>query len=108
MSHPIDLLEAHLVGETDWIAIGALCRLCHLSLEMVVELAELCIVSPRGYRPDEWQVPATSVPRLRTVGRLVNDLGVNVSGAALVVELLESRQDLERRLRELERHLGSG
>ena len=108
MSHPVDLLEAHLVGEADWIAIGALCRMCHLSLEMVVELAELGVVSPRGYRPDEWQVPVTSVPRLRRVGRLVNDLGVNASGAALAVELLESRQDLERRLRELERRLGIG
>jgi chaperone modulatory protein CbpM len=108
MSHSVDLFEAHLVGEADWIAIGALCRLCHLSLEMVVELAELGVLSPRGYRPDEWQVPATSVPRLRTVGRLVNDLGVNASGAALVVELLESRLDLERRLRELERQLGIG
>jgi chaperone modulatory protein CbpM len=108
MSHPVDLLEAHLVGEADWIAIGALCRMCHLSLEMVVELAELGVVSPRGYRPDEWQLPATSVPRLRRVGRLVNDLGVNVSGAALAVELLESRHDLERRLRELERRLGIG
>jgi chaperone modulatory protein CbpM len=106
MSHPIDLLEAHLIGEGDWIAIGSLCRLCDLSLEMVVELAELGVVSPRGYRPDEWLVPATSVPRLRTVGRLVNDLGVNASGAALVVELLESRHDLESRLRELERRLG--
>jgi hypothetical protein len=34
---------------------------------------------------------------------LIRDLGVNVSGAALAVELLEARRDLEARLRVLER-----
>jgi hypothetical protein len=33
----------------------------------------------------------------------MRDLGVNASGAALAVELLEARRELERRLRHLER-----
>jgi chaperone modulatory protein CbpM len=69
----------------------------------VVELADLGVVSPRGYVPEEWQFPATAVPRLRTVSRLMRDLGVNASGAALAVELLDEQHDLERRLRRLER-----
>jgi hypothetical protein len=35
----------------------------------------------------------------------MHDLGVNVSGAALAADLLERQRRLERRLRELERHL---
>jgi len=33
----------------------------------------------------------------------MRDLGINVSGAALAVELLEARHDLERQIRRLER-----
>jgi hypothetical protein len=33
----------------------------------------------------------------------MRDLGVNVTGAALAVELLEARGELERRVRRLER-----
>jgi hypothetical protein len=48
-------------------------------------------------------VPAGSLQRLRVAGRLMRDLGVNVTGAALAVELLEARGELERRIRRLER-----
>lgn len=100
-----DRLEVQLLGESDWIAIDTLCRLCDLTLEAMTELAELGLASPRGYAPREWQFPATAVPRLRAAGRLMRDLGLNASGAALAVELLETQRALERRLRELERHL---
>jgi hypothetical protein len=48
-------------------------------------------------------VSAHELSRLRTAARLIRDLGVNVSGAALAVELLEARRELETRLRALER-----
>ena len=68
----------------------------------MIELAELGLVSPRG-GPGQWQLPAAALPRLAMAGRLMRDLGVNVSGAALAVELLEVQRDLERRIRHLER-----
>lgn len=107
MIERLELLEAHLLGEGDWIRVETLCHLCDLTLEAVVELADLGVVAPRGGAPREWQLPATTLPRLRTMSRLMHDLGVNVSGAALAVELIESRRHLEHRLRELERHLRS-
>jgi chaperone modulatory protein CbpM len=104
MTDPFDLLEAHLLGEQDWIAVDTLCRVCDLTLESVAELADLGVLSPRGYAPSEWQLPATVLPRLRTMARLMHDLGINASGAALAVELIETQRRLELRLRELERH----
>jgi len=103
MTDATDLLEAHPLGEGDWIAVTELCRLCRIDVTVVAELAELGVVAPRGYTPEEWQFPATALPLLRTAGRLMHDLGVNVSGAALAVELLERQRELERRVRRLER-----
>ncbi len=107
MVERIELAEAHLLGEDDWIEVEVLLGLCDLTLDALVELADLGVISPRGMAPDEWQLPAAALPRLRTMSRLMHDLGVNVSGAALAVELIETRRQLERRVRELERHLRS-
>ena len=102
MTHSIERLEVHVLGESDWIGIDTLCRLCRLDLAAVQELAELGWLAPRGYDPAQWQLPAASLPRLRVLGRLMHDLGVNLSGAVLAVELLERQRSLEQRLRELE------
>jgi len=97
------VLEAHVLGDGDWIAATEICQLCRIDLDAMMELAALGLVEPREARPGEWQVPATALPRLRVVGRLMHDLGVNVSGAALAVELLEAQRELESRIRHLER-----
>jgi chaperone modulatory protein CbpM len=99
------VLEAHVLGEGDWIAAHEICQLCRLDLAAVLELAQLGIVSSREPTPGEWQVAATALPRLRVAGRLMQDLGVNVSGAALALELLEAQRELEKRLQRIERLL---
>ncbi len=100
------VLEAHVLGEGDWIAASEICELCRLDLEALLELAALGVMSSRERSPGEWQVAATALPRLRLVGRLMRDLGVNVSGAALAVELLETQRELEKRLSHLQRLIG--
>jgi chaperone modulatory protein CbpM len=103
MPDPTTVPETRLLGESDWLAVTEVCRLCLIEMAAVVELVELGVVVSRGASPDQWLVPAASLPRLRIAGRLMRDLGVNVTGAALAVELLEARGELERQIRRLER-----
>ena len=103
MVTPNNVPDVRLLGDADWIAVTDVCRLCLIDITEVVELVELGIVASRGPTPDEWLVPASSLPRLRIAGRLIRDLGVNATGAALSVELIEARGDLERQVRRLER-----
>ena len=97
------VIEAHVLGEGDWIGASEICQLCRLDLAAVMELAALGVVAPRETVPGQWQVPASALPRLRVVGRLMHDLGVNVNGAALAVELLEAQRELRNRIHYLER-----
>jgi chaperone modulatory protein CbpM len=100
------LLEAHVVTEGDWIGATEICQLCRIDFDAVQELADLGVLEPR-HSGGAWQVPAAALPRLRIVGALMRDLGLNASGAALALELLETQRALERRIRELE-HLSAG
>lgn len=108
MSEMTHLLSGELIGESDWVTVTEICRLCRIDSEALPELAELGLVSPRGATPGEWEFPAGVLPRLRIVGRLMRDLGVNVSGAVLAVELLEVQRQLERQIRQLERLAAKG
>ena len=107
MSRDVEVQEVRLVGEAEWIAAVEICRVYRLELTAVVELAELGLISPRGGSPQQWQLPVAALPRLAMAGRLMRDLGVNVSGAALAVELLEAQRELERQIWRLERLAGS-
>jgi chaperone modulatory protein CbpM len=95
--------EAQVSAEGEWLSVTQVCRASQIDFAVVIELAELGLVSPRGSEPEHWQVSAHELARLRTAARLMRDLGVNVTGAALAVELLEARRELEGRLRALER-----
>jgi chaperone modulatory protein CbpM len=100
------LIEAHLVTEGDWLGATEICQLCCIDFDAVQELAALGVLQPRQ-TAGAWQVPAAALPRLRIVGSLMRDLGLNASGAALALDLLETQRALERRIRDLE-HLAGG
>ena len=96
-------IETQVLAEGEWLSVTQVCRASQIDAAVVIELVELGLVCPRGNAPQDWQVSARELSRLRTAARLIRDLGVNVSGAALAVELLEARRELETRLRALER-----
>jgi chaperone modulatory protein CbpM len=103
MTTGIRTIETQVLAEGEWLSVTQVCRASQIDVAVVIELAELGLVFPRGTQPQDWQVSARELVRLRTAARLIRDLGVNVIGAALAVELLEARRELETRLRALER-----
>jgi len=96
-------MTGQVLGAEDWMAFTEICRVCRIEAGAVHELAQLGVIAPRGSAPAEWEFPATALPTLRIAARLMRDLGVNASGAALAVELLEVQHALERQIRRLER-----
>ena len=71
-----------------------ICDELHLSEEVCVELVSCGIVSPPGSRPDEWTFDLTMVSLLRRAIRLHQELDLDWSAVAMVVNLLEEREQL--------------
>lgn len=95
------IVAARALDETVVLHVDELCaRLC-VERRWIVELVELGALEPRaGHEPAAWDFLAAEVPRLRAITRLVEDLGVNLAGAALIVELVEERRRLLQQLRQ--------
>jgi len=95
-------LRGQLVEEETLVTIDELCGACTLRSEEVVTLVREGVIDPvdgplRPESAETWRFHVTSVRRVRTVVRLQRDLGVNLAGAALALELLDRIAELERR-----------
>lgn len=97
------LLSGEVLEEDVELTLAELCCACQVSAERVFELVQEGIVEPQGRNPAQWRFRGVSVCRVRSALRLERDLGVNVAGAALALDLLEEIEALRRRLRRLER-----
>jgi chaperone modulatory protein CbpM len=104
--NPIDrILEGEMLDDSAWLEIGEFCAYLRVDRPWVIELVDAGVLEPRGPSPDAWSFPASALLRARATERLVNDLGVNLAAVALILDLIEQRRQLERRLDELERLL---
>lgn len=99
------IIEGQVLDESAWLEIGEFCAYLRVERHWVTELVEAGVIEPRGAAPDAWSFPASAIVRARATARLVNDLGVNLAGAAVILDLIEERDRLERRLAEIERLL---
>jgi len=96
-----EVLRGQLIEEETLISVDELCSNCRLKVEELVTFVQEGILDPAEGppRPDRaytWQFHISSVRRVRTVVHLRRDLGVNLAGAALALELLDRIAELER------------
>lgn len=79
--------------------------LCDIHPEMIIRFVQLGLVDPVGREKAEveWTFPVETVPLVRKIIRLRNQLGINYSGIGVVLELLSRIEALESRIRELAR-----
>lgn len=93
---PQDLptLVGRIVEDEDELEFDELCRFCSVDRSFVVELVEQGVIETRA--PGSPRFSGKALQRVRIATRLRRDLGVNAAGSALVIELLERIETLER------------
>ena len=88
-----------ILDETEEVTLADLTRTCRVHAEWVLELVEEGVLEPLGPGGPQWRFSATSVVRIQKAQRLQRDLGVNLPGIALALQLLDRIDALEARLR---------
>jgi len=91
--------DAQVLEESVEITLDELTRSCRVHAEWVLELVEEGVLEPLGPGGPQWRFSATSVVRVQKAQRLQRDLGVNLPGIALALQLLDRIDALEARLR---------
>lgn len=95
-THP---LSGPIFDDTTEITIVELCRVCTVDVTVVEELVGEGILEPSGGTSGDRRFPYSSVRRTRTVIHLQRDLGLNLAGAALALDLLDRIEELRSQLR---------
>lgn len=86
----------------DTLTLQDLCRFCHADEAWVIELVEYGVLDPIGATSSNWRFVGSSIRRAKKARRLNRDLGVNTAGVALVLDLLDERDSVMRRLAKYE------
>ena len=94
-------LEGSSIDEESELSLGELCRHCGMRAEAVEAMVEEGILIPRGQAPRGWSFSYRSVRIVRRVVHFQRDLGVNLAGAALAMDLLDQIEALETRVRRI-------
>lgn len=94
-----DAIHGQVIGEETVITLAELCVHCTLEKEEILVMVDEGILDPGGFSTgrrniEQWQFHISSVRRVRTVVHLQRDLGVNLAGAALALELLDRIEQL--------------
>ena len=92
------ILNGILLDEYTELSLNEMCQACSSSAECIIELVEEGVLEPITYQQTQWRFSADSLTRARTVLRLRRDLGVNLAGAALALELLDEIENLRAQL----------
>lgn len=97
----IPTIDIQVIDEHTTFTAIELCRYCGVEATFIDALVEEGILEPEAGRGRQPRYPAVSLRRTRTTLRLQRDLGVNLAGAALAIELLERIEKLDARLQAL-------
>lgn len=92
------ILTGILLDEQTELTLNELCHACSSSAEWVIELVEQGALEPVGREQSQWRFTVTSLQRVHTAMRLQRDLGVNLAGIALALDLLDEIKVLQARV----------
>ena len=103
-------LSAIVIDEQNALTLSELSRACAVQTGYIIELVDEGLLTPEAaeeHEPQRWRFTGTQMRRARVALRLQHDLGVNLAGVALALQLLDEVEMLRMRLDILDTALSS-
>ena len=94
-----DILTGYIAENETRLTLRQLCDACGVHAEYIIELVDEGFIEPSGIEKSHWCFKGTNIRRVQKARRLQRDLGVNLAGIALALELMEEIDQLRSRLR---------
>jgi len=95
-------LSGIILEEQTELTLADLCRACAVHAEYIIELVEEGVLVPAGDEPVCWRFTGVHMRRATVALRLQRDLGVNLAGVALALQLLDEIEALRARIGAIE------
>ena len=96
------LFSGMLLDERLEFTLDEVCRVSGLQARVIVNMVTEGMLEPLGESPERWRFPGDTLARLRRAQRLQADLGINLPGVALALDLLDELRALRCRVANLE------
>ena len=97
--------SAELVDEAEPYVLTELCNMLGVHADIIVKMVEIGIVEAEGSKPSEWRFSGHACLRVKKAYRLRRDLGVNLAGVAVALDLIEELELNRKKVRTLETRL---
>ena len=95
-------LSGIILEEQSELTLGEISEACAVHTEYIIELVDEGVLAPLGRDPVLWRFTGGHTHRVTVAVRLQRDLGINLAGVALALQLLDEVESLRARLREFE------
>jgi len=96
-----DILTGIILEEQTRLSLRELCEACAVRVDFIAELVDEGVIEPIGYDKSHWCFSGVSLQRIRKAKHLQRDLGLNLAGIALALDLIDELQRLRAQLQQL-------
>jgi chaperone modulatory protein CbpM len=107
LTFPVTTIRSDVMEESTEITLTELCRACNTEERMIVELVDEGVMEgismQKSQATQEWRFSGIHLRQARIATRLQRDLGVNLEGAALAMQLLNEIDILRKQLSRMSR-----
>ncbi len=96
----VNIVSGYILEEESVLTLAELCWTCQAPAETIIRMVDHGVITPvEGNTSRRWRFHRSALIRADKALRLKHDLGVNLAGSALALELLDEITILRQQIR---------